>query len=95
MDIFSIAAIAALVGYAIFKERPKEKANRLEAQAEWEQQKLEDERRQRELSERLQKEEEERKRPFATSQECFEQQYVSFSRIATYCDCPQRFKLIY
>jgi len=37
----------------------------------------------------------ESRRTFKTSKECFEKEYVSYSRIATYCVCPQRFKLIY
>lgn len=102
MDPISIVAIAALIGYSIFKDTPEKKAARERAEQERfereNQRRIQqnireaEERKQREI---LEAEERERKRPFNTSKECFQEQYVSYARISTYNTCPNRFKIIY
>lgn len=91
MDPISIVAIAAFIGYHIFKETPEEKAAREKAAAEREHKRLQDE-----IEERRREEERlERLRPFTSAEECFRKQYVSYARLSTYCLCPRRFKLVY
>jgi len=95
MDPLTILGIAALVGYAIFHESDEEKAAREKREAELARQIEENQR--KEAAIRKVQEEEKRKRegPYDSSIECFRNQYVSYSRIATYCSCPRRFKLLY
>ena len=95
MDPISIIAIAALIGYSIFKETPEEKAARERTKYERERAGIEFAEKQRKIREAWEAQERERKRPFKTARECFEKQYVSYTRISTYNSCPHRFKLIY
>lgn len=99
MDIVSGLIAAGLLGYWILRagsqkqvtqETPKDSFRR-----DWRQE-CEERGRQQEAMRRA---EEVRWReehpPFSDARTCFEQQYVSFTRIKTYCSCPQRFKLLY
>ncbi|MHC4558359.1 MAG: RecB family exonuclease [Planctomycetota bacterium] len=102
MDFFSGLLIAGIIGHSIWealKESPEEKHNRerierISAEKERKLQEAEEaERRKRQEAEEA--ELRERLKPFKTPLECFKEQYVSYTRIATYNSCPQRFKLIY
>lgn len=91
MDPLTILGIAALVGYWVFSDKKEDPAALERAR--------EEQRHAERIAEeaRKKREEEERARttPFPSSRACFESQYVSFSRLSTYCNCPQRFKLVY
>lgn len=91
MDPLSIIAVAGLIGYWIFKETPEQKANRERVAVEYERARV-----QAEIEERKREEERrERKKPFASAEECFQKEYISYTRLSTYCSCPHRFKLVY
>lgn len=91
MDFFTGIVIAGLIGRSIweaFKVSPEEKCER---ERIWREQIAAKE----EKEKKAEAERRERERPFETSLECFQKQYVSYSRMATYNSCPHRFKLIY
>lgn len=95
MDFFSGIVIAGLVGNSILKalEQRSERKRIRERQ-----QRIDDEREMKRFAAAEAKREAERKereKPFEKSLECFQKQYVSYARIATYNSCPRRFKLIY
>jgi len=103
MDFFTGIVIVVLIGYSLLKETleenhqkkiAREYAERVEkiardkANAE----------RQKEIEQQQALEaalEDEKRRPFKATVDCFREQYVSYTRIATYNSCPFRFKLIY
>ncbi len=98
MDFFSGLVIAGLIGHSIWealKESPEEKRIREREERIQREQLAAEEERERKQWEAEEAERKERERPFKTSLECFQKQYVSYSRIATYNSCPRRFKLIY
>jgi len=99
MDLFAGIVIVVLIVYSMFEEKPEEKAAREAAEREAYIKKQfrlavlrEQARKEREA---LEKQRKEREKPFPSSLECIQKQYASYSRIGTYCSCPQRFKLIY
>jgi len=98
MDFFTGLVIAGLIGHSIWealKESPEEKRIREREERIQREQLAAEEERERKRWEAEEAEREERQRPFETSLECFQKQYVSYARIATYNSCPRRFKLIY
>ena len=95
MDFFSELLIAGLIGKSIL-EALEDRSERIRIREQ--QQRIDDERElKRFVAAEAKKEAErkEREKPFETSLECFQKQYVSYARIATYNSCPRRFKLIY
>jgi len=98
MDFFSGLVIAGLIGRTIWealKESPEEKNVREREERIRREQIADEEEKERKRLEAEEAERKEREKPFETSLECFQKQYVSYARIATYNSCPHRFKLIY
>jgi len=98
MDFFSGLVIAGLIGRTIWealKESPEEKNVREREERIRREHIADEEEKERKKLEAEEAERKEREKPFETSLECFQKQYVSYARIATYNSCPRRFKLIY
>jgi hypothetical protein len=98
MDFFNGLVIVGLIGRAIWealKESPEEKCKRERQERIWREQIAAEEEKEKKRLEAAEAERREREKPFETSLECFQKQYISYSRIATYNSCPHRFKLIY
>jgi len=99
MDIYMAMLLACGIGYLIFQNNSEEKT---EQKQEEENQKIDRIKSSteclRQLKERKSQEETAlttKEKPFKTAIECFEKQYVSYTRMSTYASCPHRFKLIY
>lgn len=95
MDFFGGLLIAGLIGKSIL-DALEDRSERIRIREQ--QQRIDDERELKrfEAAEaKREAEQKEREKPFETSLECFQKQYVSYARIATYNSCPHRFKLIY
>lgn len=86
MDLIGLA-IAALIGYAIFSEDEETRKKREAAEEAYRQQEPTDS--------TIDAEDQGSGTSFATSSDCFEAEYLSFSRLGTYAACPRRFKLLY
>lgn len=93
MDWFTAIFVIAGIGYSIFQEHAKSLQNEkstdyiatASAKTHWKTDELTT----------IEPQEKKTKKIFKTAYDCFKEQYVSYSRIATYNSCPHRFKLIY
>ena len=92
MELITVLIAVVGLSYSVLEEYAKKrtelkKANDLIRQKEYD-----------EFSRKVAEEEaleKERNKPFKTALECFQEQYISYSRIKTYDFCPYRFKLSY
>ncbi len=95
MDPIAVAVIGGVIGYWIFGDAPEIKTEEPQVDPGVLARIREEERRASIVRAHAEAQQRERRRTFRTAAECFEAQYISYSRLGTYCSCPQKFKLIY